>query len=291
MMYNRLIWMAGAACLMTLLTVAQARALRIAPPAPGMRVANADLIVVGKVTGFGAKLVKGEMYKGDDRDMQIAIVKVGDTLLGKAEKEIKVGFFPPATEQPKDGIRPIRGGSAQLKQDEESCLFLVKHPTQKGVYVVQGYFDAIAKKDNPNFNKEVEEVKKAAKLLAKPMDGLKSKDADERFQTAALLISKYRNQRTGEQKTEQVSAEESKLILQALADADWKARNPKFGFMMTPQAMFARLGVTDKEGFKIERGDNYQEKAQKWCKENAGKYRINRFVTEEKKEEKKKEEK
>src|SRR5262245_43002026 len=251
MMHSKKLILAGAACLVTMIAAAQAKALMIAPPPTVLRVANTDLVVVGKVTGYGPKMVKSELFKGDDREMQIALVKVGDTLLGKVGKEIKVGFFP-AVAQPGGGPRPrpIRPGmSVQLKQDEESLLFLTKHPTQKDVYMASNYYDAIAKKDNPNFAKEIEQVKKAAKLLAKPSDGLKSKDADDRFLTAALLITRYRTPK-GSDKTEQVSAEESKQILQILADADWTNRNPKFGFQTNPQALFFRLGVTEKEGWK-----------------------------------------
>src|SRR5262249_34140088 len=109
-MNQKRIWLAAVVCLLTVLSVAQAKAIMIAPPPIAIRPARADLIVTGKVTGFGAKLVKGEMYKGDVRDMQIANVKVGDVLMGKQAKEIKVGFFPPQNQG--GGPRIIRGGMA-----------------------------------------------------------------------------------------------------------------------------------------------------------------------------------
>jgi hypothetical protein len=286
-MNHKRIWLAAAACLLAFLTVAQAKALMIAPPPIALRPAPADLIVTGKVTGFGAKLVKGEMYKGDVRDMQVATIKVGDVLMGKQAKEIKVGFFPPMNTSG-GGPRIIRRGpTVQLKQDEEYCLILIKHPTQKDVYVALNYYDAIAKKDNPTFAKEVEAIKKSAKLIAKPMEGLKSKQVEDRFTTAALLITRYRTNRTGEQKTEQVSADESKLILEALAEADWNPKTPRVGFQMNPQNLFFNLGVTEKEGWKQPKDfTKVAEMAKKWCKDNAGKYRINRFVSETKEEKK-----
>jgi len=284
-MNHKRIWLAGAACLLACLTGAQAKALMIAPPPVALRPAPAELIVTGKVTGYGSKMVKGEMYKGDERDMQIATIKVGDVLMGKQTKEIKVGFFPPMN-QSGGGPRIIRRGpSVQLKQDEEYCLILIKHPTQKDVYVAMNYYDAIVKKDNANFAKEVETIKKSAKLLAKPMDGLKSKEADERFTTAALMITRYRTNRTGEQKTEQVSADESKLILEALAEADWNPKNARLGFQMNPQNLFNTLGVTEKDGWKQPKDfTKLAEEAKKWCKDNAGKYRINRLVNDKKEE-------
>src|SRR5262249_40585428 len=94
--------------------------------APLEQVATGDLIVVGKVTGFGPKMVKSELFKGDMRQMQIAIVKVGDTVLGKGGKEIKVGFFPPASGPVGRPIRPgFRRGGLQLKVDQEGVFFLM----------------------------------------------------------------------------------------------------------------------------------------------------------------------
>jgi len=277
-MNDRRIWL-PAICLLALAT-AQAQAMMIAPPAMPNRVAAADLVVVGKVADVG-KAVKGEMFKGDERDMPIAKVKVSETLIGKEVKEIQVGYFPPARPKPvKDRpvfVRPRPG--VQLQQDEEYCLILVKHPSKKDVYVVAAYYDHVAKKGNPNFNKEIETIKKAAKLLARPIDGLKSKDADERLQTASLLVTRYRTNRTGQAKTEQAPADESKLILEALASADWSPpKQPRFG-QTTPQGVFFMLGLTEKDGWKYPKDQSkLADEAKKWCKDNAGKYRINRFV-------------
>jgi hypothetical protein len=283
-MSNKRIWLGAAAGVLALLTVTQAKALMIAPAPLATRIAPADVVVVGKVSGFGPKLVKADVYKGDTRDMQIAIVKVSSTLFGKEEKEIKVGFFPPVTAPPvKDVfVRPARTGP-QLKQDEESCLILVEHPTQKGVYLMQGYFDVIPKANNNNFAKDVETIKKSAKLLQKPMDGLKSKDAGERLTTAALVVARYRARPLGEVKEEQASAQESKAVLEALADAEWPtAKTPVRFDQINAQNVFFQLGLTEKDGWKFPQDrTKLAEEAKKWCKDNAGKYRITRFVRAE----------
>jgi len=291
MMKKRLI-LAGVACLVTVAAAAQAKALMIAPPPTGMRLGSADLVVVGKVTGFGPKMVKSEMFKGDEREMQVALVKVGETLAGKAGKEVKVGFFPPPPRQG-GGPRIGRGGmSVQLKQDEESLLFLTKHPTLKDTYMANNYFDAIAKKDNPNFAKEVETVKKTVKLLDKPIDGLKSKDADDRLLTAALLLTRYRTPRTPGAKLEEIPADESKLILEVIANADWSGRAPRGNFMTNPQGLFFQLGLTEKDGWKQPTDfRKLPDDAKKWLKDNAGKYRVKGYVVAEDKAEPKEEKK
>src|SRR5215213_2501520 len=97
----------GLALLAVMATTLTAKALMIAPPPVGMRVATAQAVVIGKVTKLADGTVPGEMFKGDERPMMIATVKVEKTLLGKPASEIKVGFFPPAAAVPG---RLIRGG-------------------------------------------------------------------------------------------------------------------------------------------------------------------------------------
>ena len=286
-MRQRKRWLAGLLGLAIAAAVAMpVRAMMIRPPSTPEKVATSDLIVVGKVSGFGPKLVKAELFPNDRREMQIALVKVADTLQGKAGKEIKVGFFPPAVApigKPGGLIRPpLRRGGVQLKVDQEAMFFLKKHP-RKDVYVLQAPFEVLNKTGNANFGKETALVKKYVKLLANPMTGLKARDAGERFLTAALLLVRYRTPAPGITKTEPVSAEQSKLILDALAGADWKKPNPQAP-LLNPQAMFYRLGVTPKDGWNQPKDfRNFPDEAKKWLKDNAGKYHIKRFVHEEKK--------
>jgi hypothetical protein len=280
-------WLGVVACLALVVWAAPARAMQIRPPSLPEKVAGSQLVVTGKVTGFGPKMVKAELFANDKREMQIAIVKVDDALLGKAGKEIKVGFFPPPAPGPRPvggPIRtPLRRGGVQLKVDQEAMFFLKKHPS-KDVYMVQAPYEVAVKTGNANFAKEVDAVKKYAKVLARPMDGLKSKDADKRFQTAALLLVRYRTPALGLAKTEQISAEQSKLILTALAGADWKKPNVQAP-TLNPQALFFRLGLTVRDGWTPPKDfRNFPDEARKWLKDNAGKYRINRFVHPEKAE-------
>jgi hypothetical protein len=281
-MNRRLFAAAGLSCLALMLNLAPARALRIAPQPVILRVINADVVVVGKVTGFGPRLVPAERFAGDTMGYQIATVKVDETL-GKGVKEVKVGFFPPM-DAPAGGpgrpIRPIRRfPQTNLSLGQEACLLLVKHPT-KDFYLINNFDGVINKKDNPNFASERAEIVRAGKLLASPKAGLKSKDAEERLTTAALLINRYSTPRgtvNPMAKKEAIDAEESKLILQTLADAEWKAdaRN----WAMQPRGLFFRLNLQPADGW-VQPKDfrNLDTEAKKWLKTNAGKYRIQRFV-------------
>ena len=283
----------GLSCLAAMTVPAVGRAMMPAPAPIPLRVAVSDAVVVGKVTGFGDKLVNAKSIYGDAKvDYQIAIVQVQDAILGvKEAKEIKVGFLPPPPPPPP----PVPGRPFVLvKQhpgftltlDQEACLFLVKHPTED-FYVGVNYYDFINKKDNLAFDKNLDEVKRAAKLLGDPAAGFKAKEADDHFLTAALLILRYKTRTLGGAgKTELIDAEQSKQILQALADADWAPKAPVpgvIGYALTPQVAFFRLGLTEKDGWKQPQDvKQIADAAKAWLKDNADKYRIERFVAEKK---------
>src|SRR5262245_18398556 len=130
--------LAGVSCLIVMTAAAPARALMIAPAPIPQRVATADLVVVGKVTGFGPMTVKVGAI-----EYQIAMVKVGETVFGKAGKEIKVGFIPVMAGPGGGPVRPrIPRPTVNLTVGQEACLFLVKHP-KEDFYTARNYFDVI----------------------------------------------------------------------------------------------------------------------------------------------------
>jgi len=276
---------------------AWAKAMMIAPSPIPQRVAQADAVVVGKVTAIEDKTVSVSQFPGakEKVDYHVAVIKVQDDLLGaKGLTHIKVGFIipkevPAPPPGPNGGIRlPIRPRpTVKFEVDQEVCAFLKKHHEGE-FYVAQAYFDVIDKK-SPDFEKDVEQAKKCAKAMADPKASLKSKDAEERLNTAGMLVMRYRGFRGPNAKTEAIDADESKLILAALAEADWTkpfARNAT-----APVQVFAQLGLTEKDGWNWKPTPGgppnaYQDTAKEWVKKNADSYRIQRFV-EEKKEEKK----
>jgi len=169
---NRIVF-AGLACVLAAVPNALALRIAIAPPPVPMRAAAASAAYVGKVTAVADKAVAADMFKGDTRQMKVATVRVSETLVGKGAREVKVGFFTGAVGGPAigGGIRPIRPirppigrmGGVQLTVGQEGVLFLNQHPTMKDVYVVTDNFGFISKPGNPNYAKELAEVKAAAK--------------------------------------------------------------------------------------------------------------------------------
>jgi hypothetical protein len=278
-----LLGLSGAAALVA---AVRGQAMMMAPPVISQRVAPADAIVVGKVTGFADKAVTAVRYPGgtDKVNYQIAQVKVEEALFGpKDAKTVRVGFLPPAPPAPPGPGRPPvrRYPQANLTLNQEACLFLTKHP-DGDFYVLTAYYDVLNKAGDPAFEKEVEEVRRCARLLAGPKAGLASANKDDRALTAVMLVTRYRAQRyyAGKPpKEEPIDAAQSKAILLALADADWTIRNPRQA-QGSPQAVFGRLGLTEKDGWVPPRNaDRYAEVAKQWLKAHADTYRIRRFVT------------
>jgi hypothetical protein len=262
-------------------------AVRISPLPE--RVALAETIVTGKVTAIEEKKVSAHQFPGakDKVEFTIAVVKIDDPLLNaKGITHVKIGFVEPqAVGAPGPGIRPGRFPQVNLNKDQEGCFLLRPH-FEETFLTLPAYDYILNKKDNPNYEKEMETIKKCAKLLADTDAGLKAKGADDRFQTAGMLLIRYRTPLGGNPKEEKIDAKESKLILQGLADGDWSK-----GFSateLTPMMVFGRLALTDKDGWKPGPFQNYEkefpEAAKKWLKDNADSYAIKRFVEDTKKE-------
>jgi hypothetical protein len=280
----------GLTCLAVTAVIAPAYAVMIAPQPIPLRVAHADVVVVGKVTKIEDKLVSAPAFPGakDTVGYQIAVVKVDDPVLNaKGLKEVRVGFVPPPAPGGGPGPRLIgpRFRGITLVEDEEACLLLTKH-FDGDFYIMSGPYDAIKKANNANYEKDLEEAKKAAKLLADPLANLKGKEADDRFQVAAMLIERYRTTKLpagNPPKQEAIDAAESKLILEALRDADWAPPKPTPGrfFVLTPVNTFFRLNLTKDDNWSPPKdGTRIGEAAQAWLKENADTYRIKKFVAE-----------
>jgi hypothetical protein len=279
--------------------VIPARALRIAiqPPSPA-RVALADAVLIGRVVGMEDKDVSVSAYPGAPAaakaTYRVAVVQVADILKGdKALKTVRVGFFPPPTMVPPGGgpggIRPgvVRPGGIRpglprvsLKVGDAGLFYLTKH-FQEPLYLATGPNDVTAR-SNGNFDKELAEARANLKLLEDPIKGLKSADNKTRFMTAALLLARYRNFRPGPTKTEPISAEESKLILTALAESDRWGTPANFREPLHPQILFNQLGVTQKDGWqppvRVTSPQDYPNAMRAWLREHAGTYRIQQIV-------------
>src|SRR5262245_6430622 len=151
-----LFWTAAVALAALAATDATAYALVAAPNPPVRRAIGADVVVVGKVTGFEKDMVQAEPFPGAKQKSayKVAIVKIADDLAGAGKmKEIKIGFIPPPKADPKGGpgrpVRPLPGrgfGAPNLEEGQEFMFFLVKHPGAD-FYMMPGMAPPVDMKD------------------------------------------------------------------------------------------------------------------------------------------------
>jgi hypothetical protein len=255
--------MVASACLAVILP-GLVGAAPMAPLSVPLQMVQADAVFVGKVTEVDAKGAPSELFKGDTRTMQIARVTITASYLGHPGKNVEVGFFPMF------GRRP----GVSLAKGDEVLFMMKKHPNRKNTYLADSFYSVVQSKTG-RFAENVAEAKKYSAMLADPVKALKAKDAGERATAASMITLRYRNQPAGEVKTEAVPAEVRKLLLTALAEADWSSG----GFGPSPLSAFASLGLTKADGWEQPSDFNrYQEAAKKWLKENASKYRMTRYV-------------
>jgi hypothetical protein len=236
-----------------------AAGLVMAPPQPGQLAITTPVVVTGKITSIEKDAVEALMpYPGakEKQSYKIAVVKVADGLAGVdkgAVTHVRIGFIPPAKPNPNAKppvvVRPPRPGfqMPELKEGQEMLFFLAKHPGAD-FYVIPGMAFPVDITADAG-KKQLEEVKKVTAILADPMKGLKSDKAEVRGETAAIVVMKYRAYPPFGGETEQVAIdnEESKLILKALAEGEWKPGR----FNATPNAMtaFGYLNLTEKDGW------------------------------------------
>jgi hypothetical protein len=227
-------------------------AKRIAIPPLTDRIAGADCVVVGKVTSVGLEPGKPGF----------AVLRVEEVLLGaKGLKDIHISFSVPG----------------QLQEGQEVCV-LLKQGKAKDNFLAPRFF-GVFQKSEPNFKAQYDVVKRATGLMVDPdpTKALQGKDAADRLLGAALLLGKYRPAFQAAQKQEPIDAGQSRLILQALADADWSKADPVTG--INPQQLFFRLGLTPADGWSPTDFQKFEQTAKAWLKANAGTYRVKRFVT------------
>jgi hypothetical protein len=275
-----------------------ARAMMIAPQPGPLRLAQADAALVGRVLALEDQDVDAIPAPGATAKVKyrVALIKVSETLKGLDKKDkdtVRIAFFAPAAPQPVQPGRPvirpgIRRPMLTLQAGQEGLFYVKKHPTES-FYVAEGPYSFTNAENKENFTKEVQQAKTAVKLLANPKAGLKSKDAKDRLLTAGLLLSQYRQWTAPNPKTEPIDAEESKLILTAIAEGDW---NQPFRFgEMSPMQLFNQLGLTEKDGWKppqqVRNPQDYPNAAREWLREHRDSYRIQRVVPAARAEEKK----
>lgn len=222
---------------------------------PMQRALSADVVVVGKVTAIEKETVDAQPFPEAANKVahKVAVVKVETPIAGADNlAHLKVGFVPPAKFDPAAPPPPAafarvqgRGPAVpELKEGQEYVFFLKRHP-DGGFFVIPNLSPPIDLTEPPA-KKEVEAITAGLALLADAAKNLKADNPEVRYQTAALLLGKYRSYPDFAPQVEPVPipAEESRLILKGLLAGDWTKTDRD-----APTNVFYSLGLTDKDGW------------------------------------------
>jgi len=255
------------------------------------RIAQSDIVVLGRVVALEPKDVEAVFSSETPYrlDYRIAVVKVHEVIHGQKDvKELRLGFVSPDQDRKVD-----KAGKAMtklshhldfgpVKVGQDGLFFLRKHH-QDNFYVHFVLFGGfLSKSDAPEFAKNLENARRLSKVLEHPLEALKSDNAQNRFLAAMMLINRYRPNSAKASKLPQkaIDAEESKLLLKILAEADWKDVDVDI-YPPHPYRVFLQLGVIRTDGYDPpNKAPDFREPlgyTQRWLRDNQEKYRIRRF--------------
>lgn len=300
-MYRSVI-LAAAAALVLAAPVEAKRAIIIYTPA--QKLARADVVVVGKVTAVEKDTVDAPQFPGvkEKTSYKVAVIKVESALVGAANvTHIKVGFVPAAPAAPGGGGadpavpprgRPVPGrggfGPVVLTEGQEGVFYLNKHHSAD-FYTISPMLAPIGTKDE-GYKDQLAQAKQGAAVFADPMKALKADKATDRLFAANILIQKYRAYPEGGVEAEmvKVSADESKLVLKAIAEGNWKGDNNDPNAPNAYQA-FSMIGLNEKDGWKypvVKPGEDFVEKTKEtfvaWLAGAGKDYQISKWVAKKK---------
>jgi hypothetical protein len=294
----------------------QMQATRVMLPpiqAQQTKLTQADAILVGRVVAIEPMDVEAAPAPGQANvKYRIAVVQVSESIYGlkKGTENVRVAFLAQPNNgllPPGAGFVPPNGGAVQIQPaivqpgggpmlrrpfpvqmnltvGQDGMFALNKHH-KENFYLAPNYATFISRENNPAFEGEVKTAKKLAKVMGDPVAALKAEDKDDRYSAAAVLISKYRNVNnpTGAaMKQEPIDADESKLILKAIAGADWTS-NRFNAAIPSPFELFNQLGINQKDGYNpvnLRTQQDVVQAMQKWLDENSDKYRVSRQVVD-----------
>jgi hypothetical protein len=177
-----------------------------------------------------------------------------------------------------------------LAEGQEGVFFLTRHHS--------GAFHIINPMLNPtdttavDYKDQLALVKRSAEVLAEPVKALKAEKATDRLFAATVLVHRYRsypaNASSGPLVPEKLPAEESKLILKAFADGDWKS-DPNNPNIFNAYQTFSLLGITEKDGFQsplAKPNEDFVEKSKgafvAWLAGPGKEYRVSKLVPRKK---------
>ena len=235
------------------------------------KVGAADCVVLGKITAIQANSMPGQVYRYSPTPQMaftIVEVEVQESLYGlKDMKQVRFGF------------RDVKAYKPNLAVGQTG-YFCGVQVGMNAFYIVP--LHCFCEQNDPSFAKDLASARRLGRLMGDPERGLNAKDADERLLTAYLLLLRrcYVPWRHGEPgKTQPLDAEQSKLILLALAGADWNKHRLEVRDAVAALQLAVKFGAPVLKDFPPNQADEgWPAAAKQWLKENAASYRIHRLL-------------
>jgi hypothetical protein len=189
---------------------------------------------------------------------RVLVVKIDSHLKGaEGLTHLRIGWVPTARQDPAVG-RTNRGErpSPELKEGRKMLFFLAKHP-DGAFFVIPNTLDPVDATD-PTYKAQVDVVSQSLSAAADPKSALSARNAQTRFQAALSLITNYRmHEGTRNVESVPIAAEESRLILRALAEGDWTT-DPT-GVRLSGFIGIYRLGLSEADGWQAPGGKQMEE--------------------------------
>jgi hypothetical protein len=231
------------ACAVLLASAAPLLADRIAPPIPRPLLAavTSDAVVVGTITEVESDPVKAKSHPDakDETEYRVLVVKIEDALYGvKNATHVRVALTAAEFNS------PVR----TMKEDAKFLFYLTKHPTTN-LYLPKSDYPSVSMTTR-GADELLRRAKVATAAFNDPVKALKAKDKDDRVLAACALAMYYRKVPPNTKGTEKADrpADESKLLLETLAEGDWTLTGlPDAG---NPYAVVSGLGLED-DGWKM----------------------------------------
>jgi hypothetical protein len=275
------------------------------PEQPVFRRAVTSSLVVSGTVSVGKETVEATAEYGQavKTNYKVATIRVKDVLVGDKPGDTVTVLVPPAdpfTPPVADGFgRPQPYRRPQVSQvplidGQEGVFFLSRHPTAPPHHhMPQG-----AAPLNPldtDHKDHLAVVKRVGAMVADPVKSLKAKAAGDRYDAAVALVYRYKFV-FGQVPAEEVAvpAEESKLLLAAIAEFDWAEFDKPFvpggplrDYTRQPNDLLTLLGIHQggDTGFpkvQVNPGQGmfaaYQQTLREWLDGPGGKFVVTKRV-------------
>lgn len=263
-----------------LLLVSRPASAYVGAPPLWRQLATSDCALLGRVEAY-EESVRATLYPGGgpQQTFHVALVRITAPIWNTAGlTHVRVGFLAEA------GTRTPRWVSV----GHEVCLILERHHDEP-FFVPNGWAESAAVKeeqDAVHYALHVLALQCWGAVLENPDRSLRSSNGEERLHAAALLLARYRSyprHQGTKAASEPIPAEQSRLILESLAKADWTRPFPSD--QIEPFGVFTMsfLNLQDKDNwppkdFKHQKGMFSVPAVRSWLDTNAATYRIERYV-------------